>query len=178
MSDMVTQFFHKLQEIDEFYQSRKLPKFRITLKGAANNISNLLDILIRKSLVKLDAYNYDGDEKDKVNESFSLPDEKAFMENEKSRVIYDRLKATVNALELQAGSMPETLDEFTEEYLENCRKIVEYFAFHNYSSANNMNTRTLKELTDKVVGGNDEIFRKVMQDNIKLLSDTYRSIQS
>jgi hypothetical protein len=173
MSDIANQFYQKLQEIDEYFQSKKLAKLRVTIRGAASNISNLMDVLLRKSLIKQDAYNYDDD-----TEGFKLPEEKNFMENEKGRIIYERLKATVNALEYQAGSMPETLDEFTEEYMENNRKLLEYFAFHNLGGANNLNSRTLKEMTDRVVSGNDEIFKKVMQDNLKLLTDTFRSIQS
>jgi len=173
MADVESQFFNVLQEADEEFQAKKFPKLKITLRGASTNISNLIDILIRKSLVKQDAYNYE-EEKD----AFSLPEEKAFLEGERGRIMFDRLKATSNALEFMANSMPENLDGFTEEYINNLVKIISYFAFNNFSGANNINTRTLKELVDKIIGGNDEIFKKVMQDNLKLLVDTYNSLQN
>jgi len=63
MSDVQESFFASFEEIDNFYQSKKLPRYKITMKGTANNISNLMDILLRKSLIKEDIYNYDNDEK-------------------------------------------------------------------------------------------------------------------
>ena len=53
-----------------------------------------------------------------------------------------------------------------------------YFAFNNLVSSNNINTRTIKDLTDKIINGNDEIFKRVVQDIIKLLADNYQTIQS
>ena len=163
-----------LEDVDGIYQLKKIPKFKVTLKGTANSISNLLDIMIRKSLVKEDIYNYDELKKD----AFYLPEEKAFQEMDKSRIIYDRLKAVINAFDYVASNIPESLFEFTEEYLENCRKLLEYFSFHTLSSATNVNTRTLKELTDRIINGNDEIFKKVVQDNLKLLNDSFISIRN
>ncbi|HPO48872.1 MAG TPA: hypothetical protein PLO89_00970 [Spirochaetota bacterium] len=102
---------------------------------------------------------------------------KNFNENQKGAAICERLKAVVTALEYQASSIPDSLEYFDDKYLENSRKVLSYFAFNNYVSANNINTRTLKELTDKIVNGNDEVFKRVVQDNLKLLSDNFQSIQ-
>lgn len=162
------------EDIDKIYQ-KKLSRFRVTMKGAATNIKNLIDVMLRKSLLKEDYYNYD--EGDSM--TFSLPEQKTFNDNEAARVIYDRLMATTQALEYQADYMPDSMSEFTEEYLEDCRKILDFFSFHNLSSSNTgINTRTLKLLTDKIINGTDEIFKKVLLDNLKLLSDTFHNIQN
>jgi hypothetical protein len=174
MSEIEEKFNSFLEDVDNIYQSKKIPKFKVTLKGTANNISNLMDILIRKSLIKEDIYNYDSIKR----ETFFLPEEKNFTDMDKPRMIYERLKATINAFEYVSINIPESLFDFTEEYLENCRKLLEYFAFHTISSANNVNTRTIKELTDRIINGNDEIFKKVIQDNLKLLNDSYLSIRN
>ena len=105
------------------YQAKKIPKLKTLLRGAVTNISNLTNLLVRKSILKENLYDYS------VNNerSFFLPEEKPFLENEKSRVIYDRLKAFVNALEFQASSLSGDMDSVTDLYLKNCQKILSYF---------------------------------------------------
>ncbi|HPO48873.1 MAG TPA: hypothetical protein PLO89_00975 [Spirochaetota bacterium] len=72
MSDIRKDFNNAFERIDTVFQSKSISKIKVTFKGAANNINNLLDILLRKSLIKQDMYDY-GD--DRSNE-FYLPDEK------------------------------------------------------------------------------------------------------
>ncbi|OHD08787.1 MAG: hypothetical protein A2Y34_06440 [Spirochaetes bacterium GWC1_27_15] len=174
MDEIQKQFDELFEKIDSLYQTKTSSKFKITLKGAASNISNLIDILLRKSLIKEDVYRYDDENSEG---GFFLPEEKNFSDADKGVVIFVRLKAMINALDAQSSSLPESLEFFGEEYTENCRKILDYFSFHNYMASNNINTRTLKELTDRIVNGSDEIFKKVVLDNLKLLSDNFNSIK-
>ncbi|HOV15203.1 MAG TPA: hypothetical protein PK771_13020, partial [Spirochaetota bacterium] len=173
MSDMQKEFNNVFERIDANFQSKNISKIKVTLKGAANNINNLIDTLLRKSLIKHNPYDYGDDN----SNTFVLPDEKNFNEPDKAIVIFERLKATISALEFLASNIPDTLEYFGDDFLENSRKVLSYFAFNNYVSANNINTRTLKELTDRVTNGNDEIFKRVVQDNLKLLADNYQTIQ-
>ncbi|HOJ65014.1 MAG TPA: hypothetical protein PLE45_11410 [Spirochaetota bacterium] len=175
MSEILKEFEAVFEQIEEGYNTKKISKFRYTLKGAANNINNLMEILIRKSLIKEEKYDYLSDEE---KERFFLPEEKNFLEVEKPKVLYERLSALVRSINYLADNMPDDIDDFTDEYLENNRKILDYFSFHNYNSPNTgINTRALKELTDRIMNGTDEILKKIVYDNLKLLADSFHSIQ-
>ncbi len=175
MSEILKEFEVVFEQIEEMYNSKKIPKFKTNFKGAAYNISNLMDILIRKSLIKEEKYDYLSDEE---KEKFFLPEEKNFLESERPKVLYERLTALIRCLNYQAEKLPEDIDEVDEQYLENTRKILDYFSFHNYNSSNTgINTRSLKEITDKIMHGSDEIFKKIVYDNLKLLADSFHNIQ-
>ncbi len=174
MSDIEKEFYNVFERIDTSFQSKNISKMKVTLKGAANNTNNLIDALLRKSLVKQNPYDYNDDN----SNSFNLPDEKVFTESDRPMVIYERLKASITALEYLSSNIPDSLEYFDDLFLENSRKVLAYFAFNNLVSSNNINTRTIKDLTDKIINGNDEIFKRVVQDIIKLLADNYQTIQS
>ena len=160
--------------VENNLQLKILPKIKINMRSASANISNLIDILVRKSFIKEDLYKYD----DAIISKFELPEEKAFETTKKSEDLYIRLKALSGALNFLADSTPNTIEEMNDLYLENIIKCTEYFAFHNLSSASNVNTRTIKEITDKAQGSGDEIFKRVMSDNLKLLIDSFHMIKN
>lgn len=175
MSEVLKEFEVVFQQIEDGYNSKKIPKFKTTLKGAVFNINNLIEILIRKSLIKEEKYDYLSDEE---KERFFLPEEKNFLDVERPKVLYERLIALVRSINHQAESLVEDIDEISDQYLENTRKILDYFSFHNYNSPNtSINTRTLKELTDRIMAGSDEILKKIVHDNLKLLADSFHYIQ-
>ena len=162
--------------VDASFRAKKFPKLKTLFKGAVNNILNLSNLLIRKSLLKENLYNYsDKDEKNK----FFLPEEKAFLDNERPRVIYDRIKALIDALDYQTANLLDDIDSMSIEYIENTHKILSYFSFHNLNShAVGINTRALSEMTNRILNSKDQILRRIVQDNLKLLSDNFRKIQS
>ncbi|MCG8572673.1 MAG: hypothetical protein MJB14_21285 [Spirochaetes bacterium] len=175
MSDSFSEFKELFEYINQVFQAGKFPKFRTVLQSAASNIKNLRDVLVRKSLVKAENYNYD----DELERSFYLPDQKFFTEMEAPRILYSRLNALITACDFQGDQVPETVYEIEDEYLENCRRMLDYFCFHTYSSSNaGINTRMLKLKTDALLNGNDEVLKKVTQDNLKLLTDTFHNIQN
>jgi len=175
MSEILKEFEVVFEQIKEVYNTKKIPKFKTNLKGTTFNISNLMDILIRKSLIKEEKYDYLSDEE---KEKFYLPEEKNFLEVERPKVLYERLNALIRSLNYQADNMPEDIDEITDQYLENTRKILDYFSFHNYnSSTTGINTRSLKEVTDRIMAGSDEILKKIVYNNLKLLADNFHHIQ-
>ena len=59
MADIFKEYMQLFDYIETVYQAKKFPKFKVTLKGAANNIKNLVDSLLRKSLLKQDLYQYE-----------------------------------------------------------------------------------------------------------------------
>ncbi|HQF78136.1 MAG TPA: hypothetical protein PLO40_07980 [Spirochaetota bacterium] len=176
MSDIIKSFETVYDQIDTTYLSKKIPKFKYLLKGAGTNISNLMELLVRKSLLKEDLYNYDYAD---GGSSFFLPEEKNFMESDRPLKIYERLKATAYALDFLSASMPETVDEITEKYLENCREILDYMSFHNLSSSSaGINTKSLREIYNRALSNQDEAYKKVVIDSMKLLSDNFYTIQT
>ena len=170
---MKEEFIDVFNRIEAKFRAKRIPKLKTLFRGAVYNISNLTNLLVRKSLLKENLYSYSEDDRN----SFFLPEEKAFLDNEKARVIYDRLKAHMNALENQASRLTDDIDAISERYVENTEKLLTYFAFNNYNSNSGLNTRTLKEVTDKIITGKDQILRKVVQDNLKLLAENYTRIK-
>jgi len=169
-----------LQEYDELFvrinaifDAKKVPKLKIALRQSVNNIANLSNILLRKSLLKENLYNYS----EEMAHDFYLPEEKEIFEKDKARIIYDRLRAYVNALEYLANSIPAEFDEISLEFIKNCQKILSYFSFYNYSSQANINTKILKEMTDKLLAVNDQILKRVVVDNLKLLEDSFKKMK-
>lgn len=176
MSDIIKSFETVYDQIDATYLSKKIPKFKYLLKGAESNINNLLELLVRKSFLKEDLYNYNSVD---VETSFFLPEEKNFMESDRPAKIYERLKATAYALDFLSANIPETVDEITEKYLENCRRILDYASFHNLSSSSaGINTKSLKEIYDRVLSCQDDVYKKIVVDSIKILSDNFHTIQT
>jgi hypothetical protein len=173
---MYQDFEAAFARIEAKFRVKKLPKLKTLIRGAINNISNLTNLLVRKSLLKENFYSYSDD--DANSRGINLPEEKAFMDNERPRVIYDRLKAQMNALDYQANLLNEEMDSITEKYLDDMNKVLSYFAFHNLNlSTVGINTRTIKELTDRIITGNDQILKRVVLDNLKLLQDNFNKIK-
>lgn len=170
---MQNDFIEIFEKINSTYKIKHLPKLRTLFKGASTNLLNLINLLVRKSLLKENLYNYD----EEKNE-FSLPEEKPFLEGEKSRVLYDRLKATLHAFDYLANNIPSDIYSLSLTFLDNIRKLLNYFSFHYFISSSNINTKALKEMCDRLLASNDKIINKILEDNIKLLSDNYKKILS
>ena len=102
MSDIEKEFYNVFERIDTSFQSKNISKMKVTLKGAANNTNNLIDALLRKSLVKQNPYDYNDDN----SNSFNLPDEKVFTESDRPMVIYERLKASITAFSISHQIYP------------------------------------------------------------------------
>lgn len=161
--------------IDTIFQAKKLPKLKTLFRGTINNVSNLVNLMVRKSLLKENLYNYADTDESK----FFLPEEKTFMDNEKASVIYDRLKAFIDAIDFQAANLLDDFDSISKKYIDNCIKLLHYFAFNNYTSqSSGVNTRTLREMTDRIMASKDQILRRIVQDNLKLLSDNFNRSQN
>lgn len=171
---MQKDFTEIFDKIDAIYKAKQLPKLKTLLKGATTNLSNLVNLLVRKSLLKENLYSYSDDNK----ESFYLPEEKPFLEGEKSRVVYDRLKATLHAFDILANTLPNDIYSVSIKFIENIKTLLAYFSFNNLVSSSNINSRAIKEMCDRLLAGNDKIINKVVQDNLKLLSDNYNRINS
>lgn len=174
MSEGFTNYRDIFSEVENNLQLKIFPKLKMNMRGASANINNLMDLLVRKSFIKEDLYRYD----EAIVNSFVLPEEKVFDEERKKEEIYLRLKALSCALNYLADSMPNSLDDITDEYINNCLKTIEFFAFHQLNSAGGINTRTIKEITDKAQNSGDEILKRVMSDNLKLLIDSFNSIKN
>ena len=172
---MQTEFNEIFSKIDIQYEAKKLPKLKTLLRGAANNISNLTNILLRKSLLKENLYNYS----DEYSHEFYLPDEKDFHDKERPSVMFDRLKALMNALEYLANNMPANMDGIIDEYVRNTQKALSYIPFNNLNAAGaGINTKAIREMTNKLISGKDQILRRVIIDNLKLLEDNYTRMKS
>lgn len=175
MSDSFDNYMDIFNEIDTLFQMKKFPKMKVNMRSAATNITNIMEILVRKSFLKEDRYKYD----DKIVTNFTLIEEKAFPEPGKDQEIYMRLKSLVNALNFQSDQLPSSIEGMTEEYISNCRKMIDYFAFHNLNSGNTgINTRTFKDIIDRTHASGDEVFKRVISDNIKLLAESFHQIQA
>lgn len=172
---MQADFDSLFEKIDALYQAKKIPKMRTLFKGAITNISNLMNLLVRKSLLKENLYNYPENSKS----DFFLIEEKGFLDNEKARVIYDRLKSFIEALDYQAHNLPGDTDSINLKYLENSKKLLSYFAFQNINAPGvGINTKTLREMTNKIINSKDQILKRVVQDNLKILQDNFNRIDS
>lgn len=162
------------EEIDTIFQATDMPKFKGNLRGAGSSVNNLVELLVRKSLLKANKYNYTDDDDDK----FMLPDQKVFQEEDKAWVMYDRLSAYVKAIEYVSHNIPDTLEQFDDELIKDITKLLDYFCFHNFNSSNaGINTRTLKDMTDRIMSSKDDIFKKLVSDNLKLLRDSFHGLQ-
>jgi|GEM_PF-1335647 len=173
---MQSEFNAVFARIEAKFRAKKIPKLKTLFRGASNNVTNLCNLLVRKSYLKENLYNYSSEDEN----TFFLPDEKVFIDNEKPRVMYDRLKAFINALEFQANSLSTfDIEEISDNFIDNTYKLLSFFNFSNLSSSNaGINTRTLKEMTDKILQGKDNILKRVVQDNLKLLTDNFNKIKS
>ncbi|MBN2545046.1 MAG: hypothetical protein JXB50_04555 [Spirochaetes bacterium] len=172
---MQKEFQELFDRIDAMYKAKILPKLKTMLKGTSTNLMNLTNLLVRKSILKENLYNYSDDERD----DFFLPEEKVFIEGEKDRVIYDRLKASIYAFDNLSNALPGDAYSVTLKFIENAKKLLSYFAFNNFLSGSaSINTRTLKDMCDRILASKDQIIKKVVQDNLKLLSDSYNKLNS
>jgi hypothetical protein len=171
---MLEEFNNIFARIDAQYQINQFPKLKSLFKNAINNVSNLTNLLLRKSLLKENLYSYSNE----YESAFYLPDEKDFLDKEKPRVMYDRLKAFMNALDYQVNNLPAFMTDLSDDYIKNTQKLLSYFSFHNFKTAkNNVNTKTLKEMIDKLLEEKDQILKRVLLDNLKLLEDIFIKIK-
>lgn len=175
MDDLYKQYMNTFTQIGTFLKAKKFNNFKMALRSVKTNTINLMEILVRKSLIKKDLYQYDQNDK----ESFRLPEQKFFETDDRPRILYERLSAFSDAADYIATNFPDDVEQISAQDLENCRKLLDYFSFHNYnSSSNGINTRSLKELTDRLKSSNDEVYKKMVIDSIKLLSDSLTFIAS
>ncbi len=172
---MFEEFNNVFARIDAQFQINKFPKLKSLFKNAINNVSNLSNLLIRKSLLKEDLYTY-SQEHEHV---FYLPEQKDFPDKEKPRVIYDRLKAFMNALDFQITNLPAFMDSLTDEYINNTQRILSFFIFYNFNSTStSINTKILREMVDKLLEEKDQILKRVILDNLKYLEDIFTKIKA
>ena len=167
---MLEEFNNLFARIDAQYQINQFSKLKSLFKNAINNTSNLANLLLRKSLLKENLYSYSNE----YENSFYLPEEKEFIDKEKPRVMFDRLKAFMNAMDYQVNNLPSFMTDLNEVYIRNTQKILSYFAFHDFVSTKyGINTKTLKEMIDKLLQDKDQILKRVITDNLKLLEDIF-----
>ncbi len=160
--------------IDANYNNKTIPSLKNSFKSASNNLTNLIELLVRKSLIKQDTYNYSDGEKN----GFVLSPQKNFTEIERPKVMYEKLKELITALDYQATNALNDIDDVDEEFLENSRKILDFISFHNINNPTaEIYTRTMRDLVAKILGGNDQIMTRIMQDILKLLTENFRTIQ-
>lgn len=172
---MLEDFNSIFARIDAQFQINQLSKLKSLFKNAINNVSNLANLLLRKSLIKENLYSYSHE----YENTFYLPEEKEFLDKEKPRVMYDRLKSFMNSIDYQINNLPSFMTDLTDEYIRNTQKILSYFVFYNFrASANSVNTKVLKEMIDKLLMEKDQILKRVIEDNLKLLEDIFLKIKS
>jgi len=172
---MQKEFQDIFNRIDAMFRAKILPKLKTMLKGTSTNLMNLTNLLVRKSILKENLYNYSDNERD----DFFLPEEKIFQDSEKDRVIFDRLKASIYAFDNLSNTLPGDTYAISMKFIENTKKLISYFAFNNFLSGSaSINTRTLKDMCDRVLASKDQIIKKVVQDNLKLLADNYNKLNS
>jgi len=164
-----------LEQLEAKYNNRTIPYFKNSLKSASNNLTNLIELLVRKSMIKQDMYNY----KDSDNHnSFYLSEQKNFTEIERAKVMYDKIKELIGALDFQSTNALNDISDIDDEFLENSRRILDFIAFHNLNNPTaGIYTRTVNDMINKILSSNDQIMTRIMQDIIKLLTENYRSIQ-
>lgn len=174
MSEMYDEYLKVFAQIDKVFFNSKFPKLKNAMKNSITYINNISDLLIRKSLLKEDRYNYDEASPD----NFYLPEEKVFPGEQKATELHKRLKYLTHALSYLSEHIPFSIEEVSEDnYLENCRKVLDYFSFHKMASASlGINSRTLKETFDKASRIEEENFKKLLSDNLKLLVESYTLI--
>ncbi len=171
---MLEEFNSIFARIEAQFQLNKFPKLKLLFKNAINNITNLTNLLLRKSLLKENFYGYTNE----YEKSFYLPEEKDILEKEKSRVMFERLKAFMNALDYLANNLPSFMDSLSDDYIKNCQKCLSFFEFHNFkSTSNSSNTKILKTMIDKILTDKDQILKRVILDNLKLLEDNFIKIK-
>ena len=55
---MLQDFNDIFLRIDALFSAKKIPRLKTLLRGAVNNVSNLTNLLLRKSLLRENLYNY------------------------------------------------------------------------------------------------------------------------
>lgn len=171
---MIQEFNDIFAKVDVLFSAKKIPKLKTLLRGAVNNVSNLANLLLRKSLLRENLYNYS----EEISREFILPEEKEISEKDKPRIMFDRLRAFMNALDYQANNISNDFDGISFEYVNNLNKLMSYFTFHNFNNPQaNINTKVLREMVDKLLASNDAILKRVILDNLKLLEDNFKKIK-
>lgn len=171
---MLEEFNSIFARIEAQFQLNKFPKLKLLFKNAINNITNLTNLLLRKSLLKDNFYGYTNE----YEYTFFLPEEKELIDKEKPRVMFERLKAFMNALDFQSNNLPSFMDSLSDEYIKNCQKCLSYFEFHNFkSTSTSINTKILRTMIDRILTEKDQILKRVILDNLKLLEDNFIKIK-
>jgi flagellin-like hook-associated protein FlgL len=176
MNELYREYATVFEEIENNFNLKKLPKLKLVYKGALTNILNLTDLLVRKAIIKENLYTY---EENCEAGSFCLPDQSKIEDSKKAVTIYDRIKGLQKALEFQITTLPDSVDRMDEMFLEHNRQILKFISFHTYNNSNvSQTTLVMQEMTDRIISGKDQIFSKIVVDNLKLLADNYKTLNS
>lgn len=159
-----------LQEIIFIYSNKHLIRLKKLLLSIPGYLENIMEILLKKSFIKKDPYNYPED--DNV---FKLPKETALQDRHEDVVIYNRLKTLKQAYMFQAEHL-STPDEITEPFLEKTRQLLENINFSNLSY-NSTNTKIYNELLGKVYDACESKITDILTLNQNLLKETHKQIQ-
>ncbi len=163
-----------LKKKAHFIEDKRMPALREALSVYQTLFQNLYNILLRKSLIKEDPYQYE-----KNIQEINPPPRGNFLESEKQEKLSQRLSDFHAQLDFLIHYYQFSLDFITLDRLRRIVSLVQYIDWQRLTEqSSNMTTGVLAEFLTKVRLGTDNISTGIINDSVTQLRKTVQQILS
>jgi len=163
-----------LEEKHRDLESRYLPKIKEAFGKYHRSFKNYYDVLVRKSLIFKDPYKYE----QKVP-AIEIPPKGPIADSEKTNEMGMRLSAFETQLDFLNNYYQFKVDELDLKQIKLLANLCQYILWDRMSPAcNNLNTRVLDEISDKVKQGSDTLSAGILTDAQNQMAASSREIMA
>lgn len=173
--DTIEQYTAILERVENLINLKEFPKLKILLTEYGQTFNNILDILTRKSLVKVEQYEYEDEE---VFEKFIKLEETNFNIKDEPGTIGQRMNNVLKNFVYFEKNFSYRFPNFKIKMIEMIQLNITCFDFVNFESMGaTINTRSLFQMCNNVKNSADVVIKTKISDIIKMLSKTTQDIQ-
>jgi hypothetical protein len=169
-------FLQKLGEAIEkrraYLDAQRLPQMREAFRSYQTFFEGLLNLLIRKGLIREDPYKYD----QKITE-ITVPPDDALTETEKTDEMSYRLSAFRNQLDYMNTSYQFSTDFLDLPRLKRISSLIGYISWRSHpDTGKGVTSRTLAQYVEKIRSGTDSMAAGILKDTLLQLDKASRHI--
>ncbi|MEM5947043.1 hypothetical protein WKV44_00640 [Spirochaetia bacterium 38H-sp] len=151
-----------------------LPVLKEKIRSFHTAYSTIYQNLIKKGVIQQDPYHYEEQMAD-----INIPDTSPFSESERISQMSIRLSAYDNQLDFLTTYYQFSLDFITIERIQKIAQLINYFNWQNISPrAEQINTRSIAIIIDKVKLGSDSMAAKLISSSVQTLEKLQKEIMS
>lgn len=156
-----------INRIRTTFLSKKMKKLSLLLSSIPKTMKTVIDLLIRKSLIKPDRYNYPVE---RVEGKLKLPPNRSISQSQ-TEEFHRRLK-TIMDIYTEHSIALKSIEQLTEQLLEELRELLECVNFSHLSHSD-PNTHLFKTLLEQAIQHSPEKEKDLTTLNQQLLANSH-----